>query len=138
MPLKHLAVCAASLALSTGAVQAGAWTEAASLKDLPAAVQQQLGVGNPDDAIADRGERFNGGCVLVDRTPRKRFLLGAVTGDIVVVGVEFGGIALHAQSIVFRRSGQAWVRAETRHLSRPVTVQELTRQHGGATLAALN
>lgn len=137
MPIQHLAACAASLAVATAA-HAGAWTQAASLKDLPAAVQQQLGVGNADDAIADRGQPFNAGCVGMDNTPRKRFLLGAVSGDVVVVGVEFGGIALHSQSIAFRRSGQLWVRAETRQLSGPVTVQELARPYGRSALAALD
>jgi hypothetical protein len=80
-------------------------------------VQQQLGVGNPDDAIADRGEPFNPGCVVRDAVPRKRFLMGAQNGDVVVVAVEFGGIAHHAEALAFQRDGTMWLRAQTQPLT---------------------
>ena len=117
------------------AVSAGPWTPAASLRELPPAVQQQLGVGSLDDAIADRGEPFNAGCLVFDQTPRRRFLLGAVSADVVIVAVEFGGIALNTQRIEFRRNGQSWTRTGTHPLGAgPVTLPEL----GGKTsLAAL-
>lgn len=138
MRLQHFALCAASLALSASAAEAQSWKEVASLKDLPSAVQQQLGVGDEDNAIADRGEPFNGGCVVFDKTPRKRFVLGAVSGDTVVVAVEFGGFALHTQSIAFQRSGSSWIQKETRPLNQLVTLQELTQGRRGPRLAAVD
>ena len=133
MRLQPPAICAASLAAS-----AGPWTQAASLKELPPAVQQQLGVGNADDAIADRGEPFNAGCVVFDQTPRRRFLLGAVNADSVIVAVEFGGIALNTQRIEFRRSGQSWTRAGTHPLGAgPVTLPDLTGKASRAALATV-
>jgi len=138
MRLQHFALCAASLALSASAAEAQGWKEVTSLKDLPPAVQQQLGVGNDDNAIADRGEPFNSSCVVFDKTPRKRFVLGAVSGDTVVVAVEFGGFALNTQSIAFQRSGSGWIEQETRPLGRLVTLQELTRGRRGPRLAAVD
>jgi hypothetical protein len=135
MRLQHFALCAASLALPASAVEAQAWHEVASVKDLPFSVQQQLGVGDEDDAIADRGEPFNASCVVFDKTPRKRFVLGAMRGDTVMVAVEFGGLALHTQSIAFLRSGQDWIKQETRPLGRLVTLQELTQGRRGPALS---
>jgi hypothetical protein len=125
MQLQHFTLCTFAAAIATTA-QAAPFSPADSLKQLPASVQQQLGVGNPDDAIADRGEPFNPGCILRDAVPRKRFLMGAQSSDVVVVAVEFGGIAHHAEALAFRRDGKTWLRAQTQPLTAfPKTMPEL-------------
>ncbi|WP_426111957.1 hypothetical protein [Massilia sp. PWRC2] len=142
MQPKHFTVCAAFFAASTGAAAApqATFVQANSLRQLPLAVQQQLGVGNGDDAIADSGERFNGGCVGGSGVPRKRFLLGAVSSDVVVVAIEVGGIALYSRTLEWRRQGDAWVKSERRNaLPFPKNLQELLAegQPAGLQRAAL-
>lgn len=137
MQLKHFTVCAASLA--AGAAQAGAFVQVDSLKQLPLAVQQQLGVGKQIDAIADRGERFNGGCLISDNTPQRRFLLGAVAPDVVVVAIEIGGFAHHSSTIEYRRQGAEWIKFDRKDaLQFPKTLQELLQDGVNNALAKLN
>jgi hypothetical protein len=85
------------------------WTEAQSLRELPAGVQALLGVGlGEEGGIADRGERFNASDVTGSGLPQRRFALGAVSGDTAVVAVEQGGRGYHVQTMEFRQVGETW------------------------------
>ncbi|MDB5961907.1 MAG: hypothetical protein JWP59_3201 [Massilia sp.] len=140
MQLKHFTLCAVSLAASAGLVHAQPeqFVQVNSLKQLPPAVQRALGVGNSADSIADRGERFNAGCVVLDATPQKRFLLGAVAADRVVVAIELGGIVHQSQTIEWRREGAEWVKFERKDALRfPKTMQELLQNAVQPANAAL-
>lgn len=132
MQIQHFALCAAAALATAAPVQAANFTQADSLRQLPPAVQQLLGAGAGtagDDAIADRGQPFNAGCLLRDKVPRKRFLLGAQNGDTVLVAVEFGGIAHVAQLLSFHRSGTAWQQGEPHPLHGfPKTLEDLLAQ----------
>jgi hypothetical protein len=87
----------------------GQWVEAQSLRELPAGVQVLLGVGlTPDDAIADRNERFNAGDVVTEPLPSRRFALGMVNGDTAVVAVERGGRGYSIQTLEFKQVGDTW------------------------------
>jgi hypothetical protein len=92
------------------AVQAGqnGWTEAQSLRELPAGIQALLGVGLGVDGIADRNERFNESDVLADNMPRRRFALGVVDGDAAMVAIEQGGRAYAVRAVEFRQAGATW------------------------------
>lgn len=97
---------------------AGAWEEAQSLRELPAGIQALLGVGlGGRDGIADRGESFNIGDVIVDNTPQRRFALGIGNGTTTVVAVEQGGIGYSVQVLEFHQDGTMWEPA--RCTSRP-------------------
>ncbi len=134
MQLKHFTLCAVSLA---GAAQAQPFTQADTLKDLPAAVQKQLGVGSGDNPIADRGEAFSSGCVVETGVPNKRYLLGAVSADVVVVAIEMGGFAHYSKTIEYRRMGENWIRSERKNaVSFPKTMQELLQVNAKQALAA--
>jgi hypothetical protein len=88
---------------------AGAWEEAQSLRELPAGIQALLGVGlGGRDGIADRGEGFNIGDVIVDNTPQRRFALGIGNGTTTVVAVEQGGIGYSVQVLEFHQDGTMW------------------------------
>lgn len=140
MQLKHFTLCAVSLAANAGVVHAQAeqFVQVNSLKQLPAAVQRELGVGSQSEPIADRGERFNAGCTVLDATPQKRFLLGAVAPDTVVVAIELGGIVHQSTTIEWRRNGDAWVKFERKDALRfPKTMQELLQHDATRALAAL-
>jgi len=137
MQLRHFTLCAASLAASVDAAASGSFVQASSLKQLPLAVQQQLGVGDPHNPIADRGERFNPGCVVLDATPQKRFLMGAVADDVVVVAIETGGIVHQSTTLEWRRQDGQWVQFERRNARRfPRTLQELLQSGARAAVAA--
>jgi hypothetical protein len=85
------------------------WTEAQSLRELPAGVQALLGVGlGEEGGIADRGGSFNDSDVLGGGLPQRRFALGAVNGDTAVVAVEQGGQGYHVQTMEFRQVGATW------------------------------
>lgn len=85
------------------------WTEAQSLRELPAGVQALLGVGlGEEGGIADRGTSFNSGDVLGGGLPQRRFALGAVNGDTAVVAVEQGGRGYQVQTMEFRQVGATW------------------------------
>jgi hypothetical protein len=88
---------------------AAGWTEAQSLRELPAGIQALLGVGlGEEGGIADRGDRFNAGDVPGGGLPQRRFALGAVNGDTVVVAVEQGGHGYQVQTMEFRLTGVTW------------------------------
>jgi hypothetical protein len=85
------------------------WTEAQSLRELPAGVQALLGVGlGEEGGIADRGDRFNASDVTGGGLPQRRFALGAVNGDTAVVAVEQGGRGYQVQTMEFRQVGATW------------------------------
>jgi len=85
------------------------WTEAQSLRELPAGVQALLGVGlGEEGGIADRGGNFNASDVLGGGLPQRRFALGAVNGDTAVVAVEQGGHGYTVQTMEFRQVGATW------------------------------
>jgi hypothetical protein len=89
----------------------GDWTEAQSLRELPAGVQVLLGVGlSPHDGgIADRGENFNASDMWADgMPPTRRFVLGLVSGDKALVALEQGGRAHQYKAVEFRQSGTTW------------------------------
>jgi hypothetical protein len=139
MQLKHFTLCAVSLATGGAQAQAQQFVQVNSLKQLPAAVQQQLGVGNAADPIADRGEPFNGACVIVDATPRRRFLMGALGTDVVVVAVEVGGFAHDSVTTEWRRHGEHWIKQVRRSAPRfPKTLQELLQDSKQPVLTARN
>lgn len=103
-------VCGAAAA-SPAPEPAGAWEEAQSLRELPAGIQALLGVGlGGRDGIADRGESFNIGDVVVDNTPQRRFALGIGIGNgtTTVVAVEQGGIGYSVQVLEFHQDGTMW------------------------------
>lgn len=139
MQPKHFTVCAAffAAAAGAGAAPASPFVQADSLRQLPAAVQQQLGVDQ--GAIADRDERFNAGCVVSGKEPRQRFLLGAVAADLVLVAIEVGGIAHYSRTLEWRRQGDTWVRAERRNARPfPRTLQELLQEDSPRAVAVIN
>jgi len=96
---------AAGQAAATGL---GSWTEAQSLRELPAGIQALLGVGLGADGIADRGEDFNTSDVRADNMPTRRFALAVVHGDTAMVAVEQGGRAYAVNAVEFRQAGVVW------------------------------
>jgi hypothetical protein len=93
----------------TSAGAGDGWVEAQSLRELPAGIQALLGVGlGEEGGIADRGDRFNLSDVIGNGLPQRRFALGAVNGDSVVVAVEQGGRGYHVQTMEFKLMGAAW------------------------------
>ena len=85
------------------------WIEAQSLRELPAGIQALLGVGlGGNGGIVDQGAPFNRGDVLVDNMPQRRFALGVVNGDTVVVAVERGGIGYIVEVLEFHQAGMVW------------------------------
>jgi hypothetical protein len=87
------------------------WTEAQSLRELPAGVQVLLGVGlSPHDGgIADRSENLQAGGMPWDGPPpARRFVLGMVSGDKALVALEQGGRAHQIKAVEFRQTGTTW------------------------------
>jgi hypothetical protein len=97
-----------TLARAGGQAEQGGWTEAQSLRELPAGIQALLGVGLGADGIADRGEDFNEGALRADNMPARRFALGIVNGDTAMVAVEQGGRAYVVSAVEFRQAGSTW------------------------------
>ena len=84
------------------------WTEAQSLRELPAGIQALLGVGLGVAGIADRGENFNETGAGDDSTPRRRFVLGVVHGDTAMVALEQGGRLYGVRAVEFKQAGATW------------------------------
>jgi hypothetical protein len=107
-----LGICCCTLAGGANADRLrNDWTEAQSLRELPAGVQVLLGVGlSPrDGGIADRGENFNVSDIWWDNMPpTRRFVLGLVSGDKALVALEQGGRAHQYKAVEFRQSGTTW------------------------------
>jgi hypothetical protein len=107
-----------------GAGQAGAdrgagdWTEALSLRELPAGIQALLGVGlAPDNGgIADRelqaGEAgmsaVNVSDVALKGSAQRRFAVGTFSDGKAVVAVEQGGSRYSVWGLEFRQVGGTW------------------------------
>jgi hypothetical protein len=97
---------------------AGDWTEAQSLRELPAGIQALLGVGlSPDDGgIADRelqpGEAgmsaVNVSEVALKGTAQRRFAVGTFSDGKAVVAVEQGGNRYSVWGLEFRQVGGTW------------------------------
>ncbi|HEU5436853.1 MAG TPA: hypothetical protein VFU95_10580 [Telluria sp.] len=104
------------------------WTEAGSLAELPAGVQASLGAAKSfdDGGIADRGGKFNPGCILTKGEARRRFVRGAFNANTVVVLVESGGRGHSYTTLEWRLNGtqwEAWPRRPA--FGRPKSLQEL-------------
>jgi hypothetical protein len=97
-----------------GAGQAGVdrgaddWTEAQSLRELPAGIQALLGVGlAPDNGgIADREPQFSE--VTLKSAPQRRFAVGAFSEGKAVVAVQQGGSRYSVWGLEFRQVGGTW------------------------------
>jgi hypothetical protein len=99
---------------------AGGWTEAQSLRELPAGIQALLGVGlAPDNGgIADRElQAFDAGVgavklsevsVALKSAPARRFALGTFSDGKAVVAVEQGGTHYSVWGLEFRQVGGTW------------------------------
>jgi hypothetical protein len=99
---------------------AGDWTEAHSLRELPAGIQALLGVGlSPDNGgIADRelhaGEadarelKVREVSVALRNAPPRRFAVGTFSEGKAVVAVEQGGNRASVWGLEFRQVGGTW------------------------------
>ena len=107
-------VLAAGIGLGSGApAQAGGqepagWTEARSLRELPAGIQALLGVGLGLAGIADRGGDFSETDVSDDSMPHRRFVLGIVNGGTALVALEQGGRVYSVRAVEFKQEGRTW------------------------------
>jgi len=99
---------AGALAQAGGQVEQGGWTEAQSLRELPAGIQALLGVGLGLAGTADRGETFNETDAIDDSKPRRRFVLGVVNGGTAMVALEQGGRVYAVRAVEFRQAGATW------------------------------
>jgi hypothetical protein len=97
-----------AFAQPAGQADYGSWTEAQSLRELPAGIQALLGVGLGLAGIADRGDSFNETDAIDDSMPRRRFVLGVVNGDTVMVALEQGGRMYSVRAVEFRQAGATW------------------------------
>jgi hypothetical protein len=109
----------AGAARAEAAHAAGDWTEAHSLRELPAGIQALLGVGlSPDNGgVADRerhpGEAsiseasFSEASLAMKSAPR-RFAIGTFSDDKAVVAVEQGGSGFPLWGLEFERVGGTW------------------------------
>jgi hypothetical protein len=97
----------AALAQAGGQEQGG-WTEARSVRELPAGIQALLGVGLGLAGIADRGGDFNETEAADDSTPRRRFVLGVVNGGTALVALEQGGRVYSVRVVEFKQAGATW------------------------------
>ena len=91
------------------------WTEAQSLRELPAGIQALLGVGlAPDNGgIADREfqrsepnvSEIN---VAFKTVPKRRFAVGTFSDGKAVVAIEQGGNSYSVWGLEFRQVGDTW------------------------------
>jgi hypothetical protein len=84
-------------------------TEVTTLLAVPAGVLSQL--GGPA-GIADSGGPFNASDVVDPKRPMRRFIVGGVSSDYVLVAYEQGGRGYSCVAVAFRRSGAGWVESE--------------------------
>lgn len=97
------------------ACSAPASSSIASIKALPPAVRHYLEAYRATEApIADAGEAFNAGDVMIDKTPQRRFVSGTATADCIFVTIEYGGRGYSVQTFNFRRNHDTWQYLETR------------------------
>jgi hypothetical protein len=98
----------AAPALAAGPAEQGNWTEAQSLRELPAGIQALLGVGLGLAGTADRDEAFNETDAIDDGVPSRRFVLGVVNGNTAMVALEQGGRVYSVRAVEFRQAGATW------------------------------
>jgi hypothetical protein len=91
-----------------GGQEQGGWTEARSVRELPAGIQALLGVGLGLAGIADRGGDFNETEAVDDSMPRRRFVLGVVNGGTALVALEQGGRVYAVRAVEFKQAGTTW------------------------------
>ena len=86
------------------------WSDAQSLRELPAGIQALLGVGlSPDNGgIADREFHASEVNVAVKYLPRRRFAMGTFSDGKAVVAVEQGGPGYSVWGLEFRQVGDTW------------------------------
>jgi hypothetical protein len=108
MVLAGIGLGCCTFAHAGGQAEQDGWTEAQSLRELPAGIQALLGVGLGADGIADRGEDFNEGDLRADNMPTRRFALAIVNGDTALVAVEQGGRVYAVRAVEFRQAGATW------------------------------
>jgi len=98
----------AAPAQAAGQAEQANWTEAQSLRELPAGIQALLGVGLGLAGTADRDETFNETDAIDDGVPRRRFVLGVVNGNTAMVALEQGGRVYSVRAVEFRQAGATW------------------------------
>jgi hypothetical protein len=97
-----------ALAQAGGQVEPEGWTEARSLRELPAGIQALLGVGLGLAGIADRDGDFIETDTADDSMPHRRFVLGIVNGGTAMVALEQGGRVHAVRAVEFRQAGTTW------------------------------
>ena len=118
----------------TGSPCAGAvFSEAVSLSDLPRPIRSLLGVDRPGrDGVADHGGRYSATDALTPLTadlPSRRFSLGALAPQCVLVAVEHGGIAYFSEVWMFELHGTKWMaRRLPFETAPPASVEGLVRR----------
>jgi hypothetical protein len=107
-------------------------SEVRSLASLPADVATALRRPYAGHyGMADRGEPFNVTDVADPNLSMRRFIVGGVSDDYVVVGFEVGGRGHALATIAFTRVNSKWNETPTRYLTWrygvPVTLADLLR-----------
>ena len=76
--------------------------EITSLTDLPASIQETLGVGRKGyEGIADAGDSFNITDVVDTNVPNRRFTIAGISNTHLLVAIERGGRAHNFQIVLF-------------------------------------
>jgi len=97
------------------ACTAQATSRIASITALPAAIRSHIASYRADETpIADAGEAFNAGDVILDKTPQRRFVSATSSGDCIFVTIEYGGRGYFVRTFNFWRNHDAWTYFETR------------------------
>jgi hypothetical protein len=100
-----------------------ALSEIRTLRELPPALQNVLGVGNPGmDGIADRNGEYNATDLVDSRLPMRHFLVAGSDGDLTLVAIERGGRAWRVEVTLFKKTAieRTWALSKS-----PETLREL-------------
>ena len=117
--LASLSVMASESSQESGRIT---FQEVKSLADVPALIQQELGVSDPGLAgVADKGRPFNATDRLDGNLPRRRLLAAGFDGDLWLVALEHGGRGYNVQAYLF--SGDGNLRKHKVLPGRPETIQ---------------
>ena len=76
------------------------------------------------ETMADRGQEFNGSCLVVPDLPRSRFVIGAVCDHWAVIEYETGGYASINHVVIIDRRGANTEPIWHGWLSQPVADQD--------------
>ena len=116
-----------SFATEQAPCEAGHFTEAKSLAELPQAVGELLGSTLRGlEGIAERGARFNRTDVVNPELPMRRLSVAAVNQGCVVAAVERGGRGYSVEVWAFEHSERGWRGAQRSSLGTPPgSMQEL-------------